>query len=332
MKQAQELAGTTLLCEDIEHELIDLIIVLNNRLKPKSEFPQINSLIIDFHLFTKMFPAGHLLALIALLDSLGARAISLRLVSFITAVVLLGIRRTIGLWGGVEWHALLHAILVGFGALGCRILEGHFERGGDMGGTITLDYRGSAMTEEDARGLSEARRIALCLGPLTSLHRLIPALTLGYSICDVLDSFKLGPAFLMHGLATAVVMGFFCELGNSHVVTPMLLMELSTILLTTVRARFYSPGVQAGVQLSFVLSFFVVRLLWVPQIWWDITVEMNRQRGSDVDTCFLNTVFCVVILFGLFFHSLNAYWFYRMILKIQRKLAGKEKKDNVDME
>uniref|UniRef100_A0A7S4KBM9 TLC domain-containing protein n=1 Tax=Odontella aurita TaxID=265563 RepID=A0A7S4KBM9_9STRA len=251
---------------------------------------------------------ARLLALVALLDNLGARSVSLRLVAFTTAAFLLGMRRTAGLKAGIEWHALLHALVVGLGALGCLALERHFEGGEDMGGAITLDYsRARGLTEEDARGMSEFHRSALCLGPLTSLHRIIPALTLGYSICDVLDSFKLGPAFLMHGVATSTVMGFFCEIGSSHVVTSMLLMELSTIILAAMRGTFYSPGVQVAVQLLFVVSFFVVRILWVPRIWWNIAIEMNKTRGSDVDSCSLNVMFAVIVVFGVFFHSLNAY-------------------------
>jgi hypothetical protein len=44
-----------------------------------------------------------------------------------------------------------------------------------------------------------------CLGPLTSLHRIIPAITQGYAVCDIVNGIHLlskglGPEFLAHGL------------------------------------------------------------------------------------------------------------------------------------
>lgn len=43
---------------------------------------------------------------------------------------------------------------------------------------------------------------------------------------DLLDGMVLGPAFIAHGAATFTVMAFFCEGGISHLMTPMLLMEV----------------------------------------------------------------------------------------------------------
>lgn len=44
-----------------------------------------------------------------------------------------------------------------------------------------------------------------CFGPLTSLHRIIPAITQGYAVCDIINGFHLlskglGPEFLAHGV------------------------------------------------------------------------------------------------------------------------------------
>jgi len=44
-----------------------------------------------------------------------------------------------------------------------------------------------------------------CAGPLTSLHRIIPAITQGYALCDIMQGFHLlstglGPEFIAHGV------------------------------------------------------------------------------------------------------------------------------------
>ena len=221
-----------------------------------------------------------------LLDSWGAVSWSLRAVASTTAAVLLATRRLVGTAGGIEWHALIHALVTGLGAVFCQVLD-------------------SSLSGES---------LGPCSGPPTSLHRLLPALTLGYSICDIIDSFKLGPAFLLHGLATATIMAIFCELdGASHVVTPMLLMELSTIPLTTVRARFYSEAMRLSVQLVFVLVFFTVRILWVPWIWLGILKTMNEEN------CYPTFLLPIVFMVGTFFHCLNGYCEYCVRVQVYKR-------------
>lgn len=89
---------------------------------------------------------------------------------------------------------------------------------------VYLDY--SAAT--DIRGFPEPQGSTLhCLGPLTSLHRILPSITLGYAICDIINGFTLGKDALAHGFATFMVMSLFIGHGASHIMTPMLLMEVS---------------------------------------------------------------------------------------------------------
>ena len=74
---------------------------------------------------------------------------------------------------------------------------------------------------------AEPLRSIRCAPPLTSLHRLLPAITWGYAIFDLVDSFYLGDmVFAVHSVALAAVMGLVCEIGISHHITPMLLMEV----------------------------------------------------------------------------------------------------------
>lgn len=62
--------------------------------------------------------------------------------------------------------------------------------------------------------------------PLTSLHRILPAITMGYSVFDMLDGFHLRLDFLLHGGATFLVMALFVQNDVPHLVTSMLLMEV----------------------------------------------------------------------------------------------------------
>jgi hypothetical protein len=48
---------------------------------------------------------------------------------------------------------------------------------------------------------------------------------------------------------------------------PMLLMEVSTIFLSAVRATFVPPTVTLLLQLSFALSFFLFRIVVTPVLW-----------------------------------------------------------------
>mmetsp|Transcript_18622 Transcript_18622/g.37733 ORF Transcript_18622/g.37733 Transcript_18622/m.37733 type:complete len:271 (-) Transcript_18622:228-1040(-) len=253
---------------------------------------------------------------ISLLDSFGASSWSLRAVAFTTAALLLVMRKSVGEAAGIEWHAFFHAAVTGFGAWACQILD---------------DASREEWNGENGPGIDPG--LDPCGGPPTSLHRLLPALTLGYSICDILDSLKLGPAFLLHGLATAFVMAVFCELEQAtHLVTPMLLMEISTIPLATLRAKFYSETLRTGISLLFVFTFFVVRILWVPPIWFAIVkVLRNEKLGAGADSCQPLYLLPLVLIFGIFFNCLNGYWFIKMILKIKRKISGKEASSNVEM-
>ena len=69
-----------------------------------------------------------------------------------------------------------------------------------------------------------------CGGPMTSLHRILPAITLGYSVTDLINGFAIGkPDFILHGFATCAVMLIFCELNVPHTIVQMLVMEVNIL-------------------------------------------------------------------------------------------------------
>ncbi len=129
----------------------------------------------------------------------------------------------------------------------------------------------------------------------------------GYAICDIINGFRLGPAFLAHGTAMFILAAFFNELEASHILTPMLVMELSTIVLAILRADFFTPIMQLVTQASFALLFFVARILIAPYVYYDIAMIMFDHTA----TCFPKSMFYVTLSFGAFFHSLNAFCKYK---------------------
>ena len=145
-----------------------------------------------------------------------------------------------------------------------------------------------------------------CNGPLTSLHRIIPAITQGYAICEIMNSFRLGPDALAHGVATFSVALIFNEFNASHILTPMLIMEISTIVLATLRAEFYTPTMQLITQVSFALLFFITRILISPVVYYNTFVTMIANK-EEMGECFHDIIFYATIVFGFFFQSLNLF-------------------------
>ena len=144
---------------------------------------------------------------------------------------------------------------------------------------------------------------------MTSLHRIIPAITQGYAICDIINGFKLGPAFLAHGVATLIISLIFNELNASHILTPMLIMEVSTIVLAILRADFFTPTMQLVTQASFAILFFISRVLVSPMIYYEIFTNMI-EKSQDMDACFPKLIFYSTIIFGFFFNALNLFCKY----------------------
>lgn len=75
----------------------------------------------------------------------------------------------------------------------------------------------------------------------------------------------------------------------------------------------------------FTLSFFLYRLLICPYLWWEImTVTWELRNDPISQACipwhFKYFVFC----FGMVFNILNAFWGYKIIKKVVRKVTGEE--------
>jgi hypothetical protein len=63
----------------------------------------------------------------------------------------------------------------------------------------------------------------------------------------------------------------------------------------------------------------------VPYIWIGQVTNLLREERLGVNYClpwYFNTF---ILVLGVIFHSLNAFWFYKIVRKVIRKMSGHEK-------
>lgn len=248
-----------------------------------------------------------ILSLISAIDRYGAEEWNLRVVAATSAILFLGIRMHMGRKWQIEWDSFIHAIITGIGGLICIYLNAN------------ASFHMTGMQEP-------ARSVVECKGPLTSLHRIIPAITQGYALCDILQGYHLlskeglGPEFLAHGFGTLIVATVFTEFEASHMLSPMLVLEGSTIILALLRADFLSPKMQIGCQAAFVLLYFLCRIIMFPYI----LIQALAVGYHSIGDCFPKSLFNFCLLFGALFNCLNIFWFVKVVRKVKRKLSGIE--------
>ena len=252
--------------------------------------------------------ARSLLTGVALLEEHGAWTWNLRLVGLSSSLFLLLVRLILKKKRGVDWYALIHAIISSGGAAACLYLDN----------TSSVRLTGS----------TEPFRAVMCQEPLTSLHRILPAITMGYALFDLFDGLFISVDFVLHGAATLAVMALFVELNAPQIMAPMLLMETSTIFLNMTKADFFSPAVSVANLACFTISFFLTRIVIVPIVWGNLMVTLWTNRGEVVfQECYPSYFKYACFLFGMFYNILNAYWFSKIVRKVQRKMKGVEKHD-----
>jgi len=99
-----------------------------------------------------------------------------RLIGLVTVVVLGIIRLTCKDAYGVTWYQFIHAIFSGYLSFMA----------------VWLNF----FAAETLTGTQEPLRSFLCEGPLTSLHRIVPAITMGFGFFDILDGIGHGFDFV----------------------------------------------------------------------------------------------------------------------------------------
>ena len=121
--------------------------------------------------------AGSILSFVTFLDSnLGSSEWETRKVAVVTALVLGVIRIVFGDAYGVSWYSLTHGAVTGY--------------------LSAMAVWLSVFAAVPLTGMSEPLRSITCQGPLTSLHRFVPAITMGYGLFDIFDGFSHGIDFV----------------------------------------------------------------------------------------------------------------------------------------
>mmetsp|Transcript_54 Transcript_54/g.74 ORF Transcript_54/g.74 Transcript_54/m.74 type:complete len:268 (+) Transcript_54:70-873(+) len=254
------------------------------------------------------------LYVLSFIDSYGAQEWNLRIVGATSAIIFLSIRMQFKKKYNIDWDALVHAWITAVGSVICCYFDANPQY---------IHPSSSPVIEEPMNSITN------CSGPLTSFHRILASITLGYAICDIINGVSNNSkAGIVHGVATMAVMALFVEwLQAPEIIAPMLVMEISTVVLAAIKASFFGPAMLIAAQALFVLTFFVSRVVWTPYL---MVVTLRVMMVHGIGSCYPEKpLFYVTLVFSIFFTGLNYYWFYLMILKVRRKLTGKEKMTDV---
>ena len=102
--------------------------------------------------------------------------------------------------------------------------------------------------------------------------------------------------------------------------------QFSTIFLNLIRAEFMTPSMTMANMLVFVITFFLARLVYGPYAIYQHSYYLYTigRTSEESKACLPPGFDHVIAIVGMFFNLLNAYWFYKILLKLQRKLKGKE--------
>ena len=80
-----------------------------------------------------------------------------------------------------------------------------------------------------------------------------------------------------------------------------------------------------AVMLVFVVSFFFARVIFGPYaIYKHSYLLYTVGRTSEESKCLPAGFDHVIFITGMFFNILNAFWFYKILKKLERKVKGKE--------
>lgn len=193
--------------------------------------------------------------------------------------------------------------------------------------------------------------MVMCGGALTSFHRVLPTVTLGYAINEFLDGLQLSFDFLTHASVLLTFALYMCENEKNEILSTMLALEVSypfkavdicgssltsffwilrhnkfsSIFYNLARATFLTPTLSLINTAAFVITFFLARILFGPWSWWQIVKLLYTEGMSEKAlACAPRGHRHFVSISGIFFHVLNGYWFIKILQKVQRMMKGKD--------
>ena len=146
----------------------------------------------------------------------------------------------------------------------------------------------------------------------TYLESLVPMITFSYGLFDIVQGFRDGTQFLLHGIALTAICISLYVVDGLHYFTIALLMEMSTIFLNL------RPLNSLVIDICFAGLFFFYRWFIVPYAWIQFILA-----GYPNGACGNVLVFQVTLFGGVFFHGLNLYWGVKIGSKIIKKCGKK---------
>lgn len=176
----------------------------------------------------------------------------------------------------------------------------------------------SFASDTQSAEITEPERSFRCLPPASALAWVLPAAEMGYALHDLRDALRIGnPSFIAHG---ALVSGFLVLafwLRIAHHLTVIIALHISSIFLNLRRVDF-GPRANAAIDVSFAVSFVLLRVLFLPVLW---LVFLRHAWISDPSTwgaCMHGgRVVYLAIAGGVGLHGLNAYWGWQIIKKLR---------------
>ena len=91
--------------------------------------------------------------------------------------------------------------------------------------------------------LAEPLNMVRCGSPVTSLHRVLPTVSLGYAILDLVDGFAIDLAFMMHGIAFFTFSLCLSEINKNELLAIMLTLEVSNLKIILLFCFFQSKAI-----------------------------------------------------------------------------------------
>ena len=119
---------------------------------------------------------------------------------------------------------------------------------------------------------------------------------------------------------------YVMEVGHNEVLAVFLTMESSTIFLNLIHAPLPETLAMMNM-LLFTVTFFWSRLIFGPYAHYQYVSTLNtilNDPQTPRPSCLPRGFEYVIFMTGWFFHILNAFWFYKILQKLRRKLNRTE--------
>eukprot|EP00965_Chrysotila_dentata_P081509 2690880-Pleurochrysis_carterae.AAC.1 len=194
-----------------------------------------------------------------------------------------------------------------FIACGARRAEG-FDLRSAVHSLLATGGAVAVLMHESTLSIQEPERSFSCMPPSSSFSWALPYMELGYALHDLIAALRIGRAsFVLHGLGISLILVILSALGVAHHTARVQLMHGSTFFLHLRRLDLGQAGNKA-VDISFALSFLLLRWVVLPQWWVRFIWYGFTAPASGWGACMGMHIVWLAVVSGAALHALNAYW------------------------